>query len=89
VYIMVVAVLISTGIMLLMAGRIHRFIQKYPGFKLMALLFLIIIGGYLILESLHLPVIKAYLYFSMAFGLIYEALHIRYRRVNAAEPDLG
>jgi predicted tellurium resistance membrane protein TerC len=89
VYIMVVAVLLSTGIMLLMAGRIHRFIQKYPGFKLMALLFLIIIGAYLILESLHMPVIKAYLYFSMAFGLVYEALHIRYRRVNAGDPDIG
>jgi predicted tellurium resistance membrane protein TerC len=51
----------------------------------MALLFLIIIGGYLILESLHLPVIKAYLYFSMAFGLIYEALHIRYRKIHQVD----
>jgi predicted tellurium resistance membrane protein TerC len=82
VWVMVVAVLLSTAIMLLLAGRIHTFIQKYPGFKLMALLFLIIIGAYLIMESLHLPVIKAYLYFSMAFGLIYEALHIRYRKIN-------
>lgn len=85
VFIMVAAVLVSTVIMLLMAGRIHTFIQKYPGFKLMALLFLIIIGGYLILESLHLPVIKAYLYFSMAFGLIYEALHIRYRKIHQVD----
>jgi predicted tellurium resistance membrane protein TerC len=85
VFIMVAAVLVSTGIMLLMASRIHTFIQKYPGFKLMALLFLIIIGGYLILESLHLPVIKAYLYFSMAFGLIYEALHIRYRKIHQVD----
>jgi predicted tellurium resistance membrane protein TerC len=82
VWVMVAAVLLSTAIMLLLAGRIHSFIQKYPGFKLMALLFLIIIGAYLIMESLHLPVIKAYLYFSMAFGLIYEALHIRYRKIN-------
>jgi predicted tellurium resistance membrane protein TerC len=81
VWIMVFAVIISTGIMLIFAGRIHHFIIKYPGFKLMALLFLIIIGAYLILESLHLPVVKAYLYFSMAFGLIYEALHIRYRKI--------
>jgi len=85
VWIMVVAVLLSTGVMLMFASRIHHFIQKYPGFKLMALLFLIIIGAYLILESLHLPVVKAYLYFSMAFGLIYEALHIRYRKINLAE----
>jgi predicted tellurium resistance membrane protein TerC len=82
VWVMVAAVLLSTAVMLLLAGRIHTFIQKYPGFKLMALLFLIIIGAYLIMESLHLPVIKAYLYFSMAFGLIYEALHIRYRKIN-------
>ncbi len=81
VWIMVIAVIVSTGIMLIFAGRIHHFIIKYPGFKLMALLFLVIIGSYLILESLHLPVVKAYLYFSMAFGLTYEALHIRYRKV--------
>ena len=85
VWIMVTAVIISTGVMLIFASRIHHFIQKYPGFKLMALLFLIIIGAYLIMESLHLPVVKAYLYFSMAFGLIYEALHIRYRKINFSE----
>jgi predicted tellurium resistance membrane protein TerC len=84
VWIMVVAIIISTGIMLIFAGRIHHFIIRYPGFKLMALLFLIIIGAYLILESLHLPVVKAYLYFSMAFGLVYEALHIRYRKIYNA-----
>lgn len=82
VWMMVVAVLVSTAVMVIFAGPIHRFIQKYPGFKLMALLFLIIIGGFLIMESFHLPVVKAYLYFSMAFGLIYEALHIRYRKFN-------
>jgi predicted tellurium resistance membrane protein TerC len=68
--------------MVIFATPIHRFIQQYPGFKLMALLFLIIIGTFLILESLHLPVVKGYLYFSMAFGLIYEALHIRYRKYH-------
>jgi predicted tellurium resistance membrane protein TerC len=79
---MVVAVVISSLVMVAFASPIHRFIQRYPGFKLMALLFLIIIGGFLILESFHLPVVKAYLYFSMAFGLIYEALHIRYRKFH-------
>ncbi|MCU0420350.1 MAG: TerC family protein [Cyclobacteriaceae bacterium] len=82
VWMMVVAVLVSTVVMVIFAAPIHRFIQKYPGFKLMALLFLIIIGGFLIMESFHLPVVKAYLYFSMAFGLIYEALHIRYRKFH-------
>jgi predicted tellurium resistance membrane protein TerC len=80
IWVMVLAVLLSTGAMLLLANRIHNFIQKYPGFKLMALLFLIIIGGFLIFESLHLPVVKAYLYACMAFGLIYETLDIRYRK---------
>jgi predicted tellurium resistance membrane protein TerC len=82
VWMMVVAVVISSLVMVAFASPIHRFIQRYPGFKLMALLFLIIIGGFLILESFHLPVVKAYLYFSMAFGLIYEALHIRYRKFH-------
>lgn len=89
VWMMVVAVLISAVGMVIFATPIHRFIQKYPGFKLMALLFLIIIGSFLILESLHLPVVKGYLYFSMAFGLIYEALHIRYRKFhNPPTPPL-
>ncbi len=79
---MVAAVILSTIFMLMMANSLHAFIEKYPGFKLMALLFLIIIGGYLILESLHLPVLKAYLYCAMVFGLVYEIMHIRYRKVN-------
>ena len=80
VWVMVAAVLVATVVMVLAAHKIHSFIQKYPGFKLMALLFLLIIGGFLIMESLHMPVMKAYLYFSMAFGLVYEALHIIYRK---------
>lgn len=84
---MIAAVILSTILMLIMASRLHTLIEKYPGFKLMALLFLIIIGGYLIMESLHLPVIKAYLYFSMVFGLIYEILHIRYRSIEDRKPE--
>jgi len=83
VWIMITAVLLSTLVMVLLADPINKFIEKYPGFKLMALLFLIIIGSFLILESLHINVFKGYLYFSMMFGLIYEMLHIKYRSTNA------
>lgn len=84
---MVAAVILSTILMLMLANKLHNFIEQYPGFKLMALLFLIIIGGYLILESLHLPVMKAYLYFSMVFGLVYEIIHIRYRSLEHRNED--
>ena len=76
------AVLASTLMMVLLAEPINGFIEKYPGFKLMALLFLIIIGSFLILESFHFEVLKGYLYFSMMFGLVYEFIHIKYRAVN-------
>jgi predicted tellurium resistance membrane protein TerC len=82
VWIMVMAVLASTLMMVLLAEPINGFIEKYPGFKLMALLFLIIIGSFLILESFHFEVLKGYLYFSMMFGLVYEFIHIKYRAAN-------
>lgn len=82
VWIMIAAVLASTLFMVALAEPLNNFIEQYPGFKLMALLFLIIIGAFLILESFHVEVLKGYLYFSMLFGLVYEMLHIKYRNTR-------
>ncbi len=74
--IIVGAIVISTTIMLVLADKIQIAIKAYPGLKLLALLFLILLGSLLIIEGLGVVVDKSYLYTVLAFGLVFEVLHI-------------
>jgi len=75
--IMVLAVLISVGIMMLAAGSVSEFVERHPTVKMLALAFLLMIGISLIAEgwTLHIP--KGYIYFAMAFSILVEMLNIR------------
>ncbi|MPY23556.1 TerC family protein [Shewanella psychropiezotolerans] len=74
--IMVAAILSSAVVMVLIAGKITQLILVYPGLKTLALLFLVLLGGLLIVEGFGLHVNKGYVYFAMAFGLITELCHV-------------
>lgn len=74
--IMVAAILSSAVVMVLIAGKINNLILAYPGFKTLALLFLVLLGGLLIAEGFGVHVNKGYVYFAMAFGLITELCHV-------------
>ncbi|QFU23769.1 TerC family protein [Shewanella eurypsychrophilus] len=74
--IMVAAILSSAVVMVLIAGKINNLILAYPGFKTLALLFLVLLGGLLIVEGFGVHVNKGYVYFAMAFGLIIELCHV-------------
>lgn len=79
---MIAAVVISMIFMMVSAKWVSDFIDKHPGIKIIALAFLIMIGLYLFLEGFHWEFLKKeYLYFSLLFALICEALIIRYRRL--------
>jgi predicted tellurium resistance membrane protein TerC len=80
IYVMILAVLISVGVMLAASGSISRFIHKHPTMKMLALSFLLMIGILLIAESFGAHISKGYLYFAMAFSLIVEVLNIRSRK---------
>lgn len=89
---MIMAVVISMFGMLFFAPYVSDFIEKYPTIKMLALIFLIVIGIILVVEALedahllHLPEgvnIKTYAYVALAFSVIVETLNIRLRNVKA------
>lgn len=89
--IMVIAVVISMGIMIWFANPIRKFIEKHPSMQLLGLAFLILIGFMLIAEAAHVShttilnktvgvIPKGYLYFAISFSLFVEFLNFRFRR---------
>lgn len=82
--IMIIAVIISIGIMMLAAGPISKFVNERPTIKILALAFLILIGFMLVLEgmpdqlAIHVP--KGYIYFAIFFSLAVEMLNLRMRK---------
>jgi predicted tellurium resistance membrane protein TerC len=78
--IIIIAIVISLGVMLIFARKISDFINKHPAMKLLAISFLMMIGLVLILEGLHIHVPKGYVYFAMAFSLGIEILNMKIRK---------
>jgi len=85
---MIIAVMISIGIMIGFANPIRKFIDTHPSIQLLGLAFLILIGFMLITEAAHLSettifgttvgaIPKGYLYFAIAFSLFVEFLSFR------------
>ena len=75
--VMILAVLISTLIMILAVDGISHFVDKHPSVKMLALSFLLLIGTNLIAEAAHVHIPKGYVYFAMAFSVFVEMLNIK------------
>lgn len=95
--IMIVAVVIAMFIMFSFAPRISNFIHKHPTLKMLALSFLIMVGGILLMEgwnpeAVHDLHLKNYVYFAMAFSFAVELLNMKMRKktqpVELREPQL-
>lgn len=82
--VMMLAVVISIGVMMVAAGAIGDFVSKHPSVKMLALSFLILIGTALIAEGFHFEIPKGYIYFAMAFSLGVEMLNLRIRSKGGA-----
>lgn len=80
VIIMIIAVVISLGVMLLFAEKISSFINNHPTVKMLALAFLLMIGTLLVLDGFHVDVPKGYIYFSLAFSLFVEFLNQKFKK---------
>ena len=83
---MMVAVMISIGVMMVASGSISDFVSKHPSVKMLALSFLIMIGTALMAEGLHFHIPKGYIYFSMVFSLAVELLNLRARSQSQPAP---
>lgn len=75
--VMILAVVIAMIVMLAFAKRVSDFVNENPTIKMLALAFLLMIGMVLIIDAFHVHVPKGYIYFSMAFSLLVEALNMR------------
>jgi predicted tellurium resistance membrane protein TerC len=77
---MIIAVIISIGIMIAFSGAISRFINQNPTLQMLALSFLIAIGIMLVAEGFHQEINKSYIYTMIAFSLVVELLNMRLRK---------
>ncbi len=84
--VMVLAIVISVGVMMFAAKPIGEFVDRHPTIKILALSFLVLVGVTLIAEGLGTHVPKGYIYFAMAFSVIVEMINIRMRKRPLPDP---
>lgn len=78
--IMVVAVVVTVGLMLVAANPLANFINANPTLIMLALGFLLMIGMVLIAEGFGAHVPKGYIYTAMAFSAAVEGLNMLARK---------
>ncbi len=83
--IMVIAVVLSVGVMMFSAKPIGTFVEANPTIKMLALSFLMMIGFTLIGEGFDMHIPKGYIYFAMAFSVSVEMLNLRIRSRKDAQ----
>lgn len=77
--IMIIAVIVSIGVMMLFAGAVARIINRQPTLQMLALSFLIVIGVVLIAGGFHQEISKNIIYSCLGFSLAVEFLNIKLR----------
>ncbi len=82
--VMIAAVVVSVALMMAFAGAIGRFVAAHPTIKMLALAFLVVVGGVLMAEGVGYAIPKGYVYSAMAFALAVELLNLRLRRLMQA-----
>ena len=78
--IMVIAVLVAVSLMVVAADPLARFIGNNPTIVMLALGFLLMIGGTLLAEGMGVKIPKGYIYAAMAFSALIEGLNMLARR---------
>ena len=86
--VMITAVILAVIFMLFFSDYISGFIDKHPSLKMLALSFLLMVGGTLVMEGCGKEVHKGYIYFAIAFSAAVETLNIRMRTKRATQVTL-
>ena len=87
VLLMIIAVIISIGVMMAFSKKISDFISSHPTLEILALSFLILIGFVLIADGLHQHIPKGYIYAAVAFSLLVEIVNINVRKRETSNKD--
>ncbi len=82
--IMIAANVVALLVMLWASTPIAEFVERHPTIKVLALAFLVMIGGNLIVEGFGYQVPKGYTYFAMAFSVAVEFVNIKVRARSSA-----
>ena len=77
--VIIVAVVLSFGVMLFSSKYIFAFVNKHPTVKMLALAFLVLIGVTLVADGFEVHIDKALIYVPIAFAIIVEALNLTYK----------
>lgn len=84
--VMIGATLFAVLTMMLFADKVGNFIADHPSVKILALAFLVLVGGVLVTESLHVHMSHTPIYAAMGFSLLVELLCMKYRQTKGI-PD--
>jgi predicted tellurium resistance membrane protein TerC len=74
--VIITVIFIAMIIMLLSAKQIGEFIYKYQSIKVIALMFIVLVGVMLFLNGFDIYFDKGYIYFAMIFTLVTELINI-------------
>jgi predicted tellurium resistance membrane protein TerC len=80
IWIMVAANVVALAVMLAASGPLSRFVERHPSVTILALAFLLLIGGNLLIDGFGYHVPKGYTYVAMGFAVAVEMLQLRYRK---------
>jgi predicted tellurium resistance membrane protein TerC len=86
--IMIAAVVVAMVVMLFSAKAISEFVNRHPTVKMLALSFLLLIGGSLIAEGFDQHIPKGYVYGPIAFSVFVEFLNLRMRARRSKPVEL-
>jgi predicted tellurium resistance membrane protein TerC len=75
--IMIAAIVLAVGFMMFASGPLTVFLDRNPSVKMLALAFLLLVGGTLVAEGLGQHVSKDAVYFAMGFSVMVELLNLR------------
>lgn len=79
-FVIATAIIISILFMLAFSAYVSDFVQKHPTLKILAIGFILMIGGFLVLEGFSVHIDKGYIYFSVAFSLVIEYVNFLARK---------
>ena len=86
---MVAAILAAVAVMLFASNPVGDFIESHPTVKMLALAFLILVGGALMADGFGIHIPRGYLYVAMAFSGGVEALNALVRHAKSKRARLG
>jgi predicted tellurium resistance membrane protein TerC len=86
--VMVAAILAAVAIMMFASNPVGDFIERHPTVKMLALAFLILVGGALMADGFEIHIPRGYLYVAMAFSAGVEALNAMVRSARTRQHHL-